>query len=63
MAINRRALLDHEDMNGRKHSAMGALPHPFNTPMRLEELWVATGSLAFMSPTHYSTIAQGLRLI
>jgi len=61
MAINRRALLDTEDMDGRHHSAMGVLAHPLHNSIRLEKLWVATDSLAFTSSTHFSTIAQGLR--
>ena len=48
-------------MNDRVHSATGVLPHPFNTTVRLEKLWVAIGSLASASANHFAAVTQVLR--
>ena len=63
MAVDFTVLLDVNDLDGRHQGAMGVLPHPFHTPMRLEKLWVAMDSLASASSTHFAAVAQGLRLI
>jgi len=49
-------------MDGRQHSAMVVLPHPFHIPVGLEKLWVAVCHLAIASATRFATRAQGLRL-
>ena len=39
-------LLAKYDMDGSLYNAMGVLPHPFHTPMDLQQLCVAVVSLA-----------------
>ena len=48
-------------MDGKLHSAMGVLPQPFHTQIRLGKLWVANTSLAFTSAAHFAPVAQYFR--
>ena len=59
--IHSKALLVKMNMDGRQHSAIGALPHPFDAQMRLHEMWVPMCSIASTSVNHFAAVAQGLR--
>ena len=61
MWIHSKAILASMDIDGRQHSATGALSHPFHTQMSLHKVWVAMDSLASTSATHFATVAAGLR--
>ena len=43
-----------------QHSARGVSLHPVLTPIRLEKLWVAMGSIASTSAIHFADVAEGL---
>ena len=53
-------LLANTDMVGREHSATGVFPHPFFTPMSLQQMWVAISSLASTSTKHCNSVTKGL---
>jgi len=54
MVIRGGVLLEKNDMEGGQHSLMVVLPHPFHPPMRLQQLWVASSSLALTSANHFA---------
>ena len=61
MAADFQVLQAKNHMDGRGLSATRVLPHPFHTPMSLQQPWVAICSLASTSAGRFITLAEDLR--
>ena len=62
MAADFQVLQAMNDMDGEQNGAMRVLPHPFHTPMSLQQLWVAICSLGSASSGRFIALAEVLRV-